>query len=150
MKKVEESNISSFPRFARRVPGDSQVYPNATGDVATERRDYRKWRTDEVLTLNPTDDFGPQLKIVFGELLRPLVVKKVLVAKKNRDQIRGVLLTFCPIEMEEAARDFEVAVEGCNPIIVGRIVVGGKRILRVQQEIKPKPKDHINGSFSVL
>ena len=66
------------------------------------------------------------------ELLRPLVVKRIVVTRSDRYTVRGILLTECPIEKSESGRDFEVHMNVRDPTVIKSVTVDGRRVFPVR------------------
>ena len=43
-----------------------------------------------------------------GDLMKPLKVTRLSITKADGTSVRGILMTACPLEKSEAAKDFEV------------------------------------------
>jgi hypothetical protein len=73
------------------------------------------------------------------ELLKPVVLKRIVVTRSDRYSIRGILLTECPIEKRESGRDFEVHMNERNPSEIRSVTVDGRRVFPVRSRPGDKP-----------
>lgn len=69
-----------------------------------------------------------RLTKLLRELMKPVILKRVIVTHSDRYAVRGIVLTVCPIEKREAGVDFEVVLEGNRPNSIQRVTVDGRRL----------------------
>jgi hypothetical protein len=85
---------------------------------------------------NTARDLQLRLRATFRDLLKPVRVKSVVITKAERNAVRGILMTACPIEKGESGKDFEVGLEGNKGGSITYVSVDGRRLIPRRQRAK--------------
>ena len=81
------------------------------------------------MTEKESPELQPKLKRVLRDLLKPLKVKSLVITKSEKNTVRGIVMTVCPIEKRESGTDFEVGLADDEGGSIRYVLVDGRRLL---------------------
>jgi len=88
----------------------------------------------------PSRELELRVRRELRELLKPVKVKGLEITHVSRYNVRGVVLTVCPIERTESGKDFEVGLSQEAEAAISYVLVDGKRLFPSRAK-RSRPKN---------